>query len=148
MRPKWLTLVFLILLISGCSQTTFSESQQKENIAGIKWYFSFEKALGLAKRENKLIMADFYSDHCGWCRMLDSTTYANPKVIELSEKFISLKIDCARDRLIPTKYQIRGLPTILFIDSKGSVIHSIVGYRKTEDFLLEMKKALKKFERL
>ena len=148
MKPKWLTLVLLILLISGCSQTTSSESTEKENIEGIKWYFSLEKALGLAKKENKLIMADFYSEHCGWCQVLDRTTYTNPKVIELSKKFISLKIDCDRDRLISAKYRIRGLPTILFIDSKGNVVHSIVGYRKAEDFILEMKQALEKFGRV
>ncbi|MCK4648749.1 thioredoxin family protein [bacterium] len=147
MKPKWLTLILLILLISGCSQTTSSESKEKGNIEGIKWYFSLEEALRLAKKGNKLIMADFYSERCGWCHKLDRTTYTNPEVIKLSEKFISLKIDCARDQLTPAKYQIRGLPTILFIDSKGSVVHSIVGYRKAEDFILEMKKALEKFGR-
>jgi len=145
MKPKWLTLVLLILLISGCSQTTSSESKEKENIEEIKWYFTLEEALVLAKKENQLIMADFYSDRCGWCQVLDRTTYTNSKVIELSKKFISLKIDCDRDRLISAKYRIRGLPTILFIDSKGSVVHSIVGYRKAEDFILEMEKALEKF---
>jgi thiol:disulfide interchange protein DsbD len=147
LKTKWPILILLILLISGCGQTTSSKYKEKENITGIKWYFSLEEALGLAKKENKPIMVDFYSDHCGWCHKLDRTTYTNSKVIELSKKFISLKIDCDRNRLIPAKYQIRGLPTILFIDSKGSVIHSIVGYRKAEDFILEMEKALEKFGR-
>jgi len=147
LKIKWPILILLILLILGGSQTTSSESKEKGNIEGIRWYFSLEEALGLAKKESKLIMADFYSDHCGWCKRLDSTTYTNPKVIELSKKFISLKIDCVKDRLTPAKYRIRGLPTILFIDSKGNIIHSVVGYRKAEDFILEMKKALEKFGR-
>jgi thioredoxin-related protein len=130
MKPKWLTLVLLILLISGCSQTTSSESKKKGNIGGIKWYFSLEEALRLAKKGNKLIMADFYSERCGWCHKLDRTTYINLEAIELSKKFIPVKIDCDRNRLISAKYRIRGLPTILFIDSKGNIVHSIVGYRR------------------
>ena len=147
MKPKWLTLVLLILLISGCSQTTSSETNKEEGIKGINRHSTFEEALNLAKKGNKLIMADFYSERCGWCHKLDKTTYINLEVIELSKKFISLKIDCDRDRHTPAKYQIRGLPTILFIDSKGSVVHSVVGYRKAKDFILEMEKALEKFGR-
>ena len=137
MKLNWLIMILLLLLLLGCKQTTPSLSEAGDI-----------EALGLARKENKPIMVNFYSERCGWCHKLDRTTYINLEVIELSKKFIPVKIDCDRNRLIPAKYRIRGLPTILFIDSKGDVVHSVVGYRKAKDFILEMKKALEKFRGL
>jgi thioredoxin-like negative regulator of GroEL len=87
-------------------------------------------------------MVDFTASWCYWCRRLDETTYKNKEVISLAEKFISAKVDCDKEYTIAQKYKIRGLPTILFMDADGQVLHSVVGYRSPEDFLIEMKKVL------
>jgi len=45
-------------------------------------------------KENKLIIVDFYTDWCGWCRKLDKETYRDPAVIELMNKyFYPVKFD-------------------------------------------------------
>ena len=121
MKPKWPILVLLILLISGCSRTTPSGSIQEKNVEGIEWSFSLKEALSLSEKENKPIMVFFYSDRCGWCQVLNRTTYTDPEVIELSKKFIPTIINCGRDRLTPAKYGIYGLPAIFSLTPKETL---------------------------
>ncbi|MFH1562700.1 MAG: thioredoxin family protein [Nitrospirota bacterium] len=114
------------------------ENETKE----IKWYFSFEEGLKASKEEGKPLMVDFEASWCGWCKKLDETTYKDTQVIALSKKFIPVKVDCDTDRVTPQKYGVRGLPTIIFMDSAGQILHQIVGYRGAEGFALEMKKVV------
>ena len=37
----------------------------------IEWVSSFDVASKRARKENKLILLDFYTDWCGWCKRLD-----------------------------------------------------------------------------
>ncbi len=49
-----------------------------------------------------------------------------------------VKIDADKNKPLLRKYGIRGLPTILFVDSQGEVIKGIVGYRPPEKLVPEM----------
>jgi thiol-disulfide isomerase/thioredoxin len=109
----------------------------------IEWYASFTEGLNIAKEKKKPLMVDFDAGWCIWCKKLDETTYKDEQVIALSKEFIPVKVDCDEDTITPGRYGIRGLPTILFLNPGGQVIHQVIGYRSPENLLLEMKKALK-----
>ncbi|MDI6786686.1 MAG: thioredoxin family protein, partial [bacterium] len=111
-------------------------------IKEVKWYVSLEKGLKVAIKENKLLMVDFTAEWCGWCKKLDNTTYQNPNVLSLSRNFISVKVDCDRYPAVARKYNVGGLPTIVFMNQNGQIIYQVVGYRVPEDFVKEMRKAL------
>jgi len=112
------------------------------DIKEIKWYKSFNEGLKVAKEEKKILMVDFEANWCIWCKKLDETTYNAPQVIALSKKFIPVKVNCEEDTVTPSRYGVNGLPTIIFMNFEGQVIHQIVGYREPDDFVVEMKKVL------
>ncbi|MEJ2744407.1 MAG: thioredoxin family protein [bacterium] len=110
----------------------------------VRWHSSLPDAIKIAKEVKKPLMVDFFSNRCGWCKVLDQKTYTNPEVLACAEKFVSVKVDLGRDPRAGAKYQVRGLPTILFMNSDGTVVHSVIGFRSPSPFLAEMKKALEK----
>lgn len=122
----------------------------------IAWAKTFAAAVKEAKKADKPIMVDFYTDWCGWCKKLDADTYPDPKVVGTAEKFVSVKLDAedkAEGQKTYERYksQIEGFPTILFLNAdaidldkdkaaRGEVVGKIVGYMTAEPFAAEMKK--------
>jgi len=71
-----------------------------------------------------LVVIDFWADWCPPCKMLA------PIVEELAKKYkgriVFGKLDVSANKMVPTKFGIRGIPTLL-IFNKGKLIDRIVG---------------------
>lgn len=150
---KKLTIIFTLVLLlaaafslTSCSKKIKPAPQKTETLTTmgkIQWYFSFSDGQAEAKKFNKPIMVDFYTDWCGWCKKLDKDVYADSKVADLAKKFICIKIDGDKNKDLVNKYTVRGYPTILFLNPDGSVINTSVGYIPADEFLTRMQKSLK-----
>lgn len=110
---------------------------------------TLSEALKEAKTEKKLIMIDFFTDWCKWCKVLDQKTYSDEEVGKFADShFVSIKIN-ADDKggpgtQIANKYQIQGYPTVIFLNDKGVEVHRVVGYQEAKTFLTSMKTATDK----
>jgi thiol:disulfide interchange protein len=109
----------------------------------IQWTDNLEKGLAQAKKENKPALIDFYADWCGWCERLDKDTYTDPKVIDLSKRFVMIKVNTEGERRATVKYGVRSLPTIVITNAAGREIGRVTGYRPASSFLNEMQIALR-----
>ncbi len=108
------------------------------NTSGVRWITDWDAALAQAKKENKVVVIDFYADWCVWCRRLDSTTYRDPKVVRyLMEKTVPLKLDveASPGRAMANRYGVDGLPTIVILGADGNELGRIPGYMPAEGFL-------------
>ena len=78
----------------------------------------------LVLKSNKLTMVDFWAEWCGPCRII------GPIVEELGRENSSTvnvcKMDVDNSPSTPTKFGIRGIPTILFFKD-GEMIDKSVG---------------------
>lgn len=113
------------------------------SIGAIKWEKSYDQALKLAAKTDRIVMIDFYTDWCGWCKKLDQTAYKDKAVIEESKNLVCLKIDSEAQTAVSQKYGIESFPTIVFTDSTGAEVLRSEGYLEPVDFLAAIKKAVK-----
>ena len=131
--------LFIALFVLPCCGEKDAKGMEKGRI---KWVSSFSDAKRLARESKKPMMVSFFSDRCGWCRVLDQKTYSDPGVQELAGRFIPVKVDVGEDPMLSQQYSVMGLPTIIFMDSEGKVINKVIGFRDAEPFRAEMQKAL------
>ena len=114
----------------------------------VSWEHDLTGTLEEAKTEGKPVMADFYTDWCGWCKKLDQDVYTDASVNRLAEKFICVKVNCEVDKGAFSKYGLRGYPTIIFFNPSGGIEETVVGYRNAQVFADIMSKVLDKMPRL
>lgn len=116
--------------------------------AELGWAKSYDEALKAAK--DKVVMIDFYTDWCGWCKKLDKDTYSNADVVKfLDQKIVPLKLNAEKEGAeLAKKHGVRGYPTILFVSGTGEVVGRIGGYMQPDPFLKEVKQILQTADEL
>lgn len=101
------------------------------------WYQDWAAASSHAEARGKLILVNFYTDVCPWCRKLDQDTFSDAAVGEfVRENFVPLKINAANSSL-SGRYGVRSVPTTVFLTSEGAEIAGtrVPGYAEAEPFL-------------
>ncbi|GAB4309049.1 MAG: hypothetical protein Kow0090_22990 [Myxococcota bacterium] len=105
-----------------------SKEVVEEADLNIEWLTVEREALETAKKEGKPVMIDFSAEWCAACKELDKFTYTDARVKREARRFVNLKIDFTEDSdentALAKKYNIIGMPTILFINSKGEPVEN------------------------
>ncbi|MGQ1948373.1 thioredoxin family protein [Geofilum sp. OHC36d9] len=111
----------------------------KEEAKGINFHQgTWNEALELAKKENKLIFLDISASWCPPCKMLKANTFTNAEVGSLyNNRFINVALDGEKGEGISLArdYQVTAYPTLLFINGDGKVVKKSMGYHTPEQFL-------------
>ncbi|MCW5590405.1 MAG: protein-disulfide reductase DsbD [Legionellales bacterium] len=102
------------------------------------------QALQQAKSANRPLMLDFYADWCVSCKIMEKTTFADPKVINALKSFVLVQADVtannAQTQDLEHSLQVIAPPTIIFFDRQGQEIKDrrIVGEVNATQFLQQL----------
>jgi len=106
------------------------------------------EAVELARDSERPILIDFTADWCIACQEYEHRVFNDPRVVAESAGFVNLKADMTRSyspevEALRLKHGIKGLPTIIFIDSSGKEREDLrlVEYVGPERFLERMREA-------
>lgn len=109
----WIAVLFILI-----SNTAFA-NVIKWNENNINW-LSYEKGLQIAEQEKKPILLVFYANWCGASKRYGKVFY-DDDVVNLSKKFIMIKVDVNEDEDLSLEYGVRYIPMTLFLDSKSNI---------------------------
>ncbi len=152
-------LVFFIVALVFA--TTGIQSYVKESLAEaramagitvsnqIHWLPGTEDRLDQAVVEGMPVFIDFYADWCIPCKELDKFTFSDPEVVELSSKFLMLKVDLTASgnpmsERLKNRFGVKGVPTLLLLHADGTEARALreVGFFKKDEMLEKMQKVL------
>jgi thioredoxin:protein disulfide reductase len=133
-RVKWATGI-ITLVIAGL----LIQNLQKE---GIEWESYSDEKYEQSIASGTPVMMDFYADWCIPCLELERATFTDESVIDATRGFTRLKVDMTQyesesSRQLRERFDIAGVPTILFIDENGNEVRDarVVGYLRADRFL-------------
>ncbi|MCB9185174.1 MAG: thioredoxin family protein [Flavobacteriales bacterium] len=133
MRTTLLLAGFLLLNTFGFAQTNWFEG-------------TWQEAYARARKENKHLFIDCYTDWCGWCKVADKNTFPAEEVAAvLNGNFISVKVDMERGDgvALGARYRVLGYPSYLMFTPEGKLAGKMFGYKENpSDFAAEVKAVL------
>jgi len=118
----------------------------------VNW-MTLEQAMEKSKTEKRKIFVDMYTDWCGWCKHMDSTTFVNASVAKyLNEHYYPVKFNAEQENDIVFKdktYKFKkngsrgyhelaafwlnnrlSFPTMVFLDENQQLIQPVPGYQE------------------
>lgn len=101
-----------------------------------------------AARQGKRLMLYFWLEGCPYCQRMTSVTFRDAAVIErLKRGFVPVGVNVRGDRdiawtdgatltekALAARLEVRGTPTIVFLDGKGGIALRLVGYVAPAEF--------------
>jgi thiol:disulfide interchange protein len=143
MRSRILGAVVLIGMLGlGCGQpggdgSVSAPEARKPGSAKLAWASGWDDAFDRAKRDNRVVMVEFYADWCVWCQRMESTTFTDPGVVGLlADRAVPVKIDGEREgKILARKYRVDGYPTIVFLTADERELGRVPGYLAAEEFV-------------
>lgn len=132
------------------SKVTSFESSKKTGfqLDTMNWQPYSSELLKQAQVENKPVIIDFRADWCAACLEMEENTFPDQELQLLSGQFVMIKFDATQDspelKELREKYQIVGLPTVLFISRTGEWIKdlTLTEFEDAPNFKARMTKAL------
>ncbi len=146
---------YLIPFIVLIFFSSFKLQNAKPVEEGIHWY-SFTEAIEMSKKNPKKIFIDVYTDWCGWCKVMDKSTFTNPVITKLINKYYyAVKLNAEmKDSVVFNNYTFKNpnpetqrsthelaysllggklsYPTTVYLDESFSMLQQLPGYLKPE----------------
>ncbi|MBT8339516.1 MAG: thioredoxin fold domain-containing protein [Desulfatitalea sp.] len=127
----------LLILATICLIWPFGSSAAGQDAAQVKW-LTYEQA----QKEDppRKFLLYFYTDWCGYCRKLESQTFADKTIVDfINENFTPVRINSEGMPKVSARYNITGVPHLRFLTAKGQDIAHWPGYIEVDKLLSLLK---------
>jgi thioredoxin-related protein len=100
----------------------------------IAWAPGFAAGQAQARRVHRPMLLSFSTPGCGWCAKMDAETFTDPRVLDLSRRFVCVRLDSTVDDAIAWRYGVIDTPTTVLTDEQGKSLTQFSGYVPPDRF--------------
>ena len=140
----------LILLTFAAGMALPAQAQDKEN-EGIRFFHgTWDEALQEAREQGKMLFVDIWASWCGPCKRMAATTFMEKEAGDyFNAHFVNYKLltdpedkaERKQARELAQKYHANFLPTLVWVDGDGNLLHFATGYHEVAELIAEAKRA-------
>jgi thiol:disulfide interchange protein DsbD len=105
-----------------------------------KFVYDEEKGVAQAREEKRPMIIDFGATWCGACKELDKHTFSDADFKVKAARFVGVKVDATNEEdpkvvALTKKYDVKGLPTVVVLDSEGKEVKRFTEFVDAKKFL-------------
>jgi thioredoxin-related protein len=132
------------LRMAACALLSFLIPRSSFLVAQeVPWRHDYNAARREAKEKSRPLVLDFGTERCFWCAKLDATTLRDPAVVRvLTEQFVALKLDAARDGALADLLRVQSYPTLVLAAPDGRILATLEGYVDAERLKEQLRQVL------
>ena len=109
--------------------------------AAIPWMRSLADAEKQARQLRKPVLAYFFLPDSEFCQQLDEGVLNDKNVRDAAQEFVCVRVDAGADVDEARKLDVRGAPTILFLDGRGNEMGRVAGLVEKDKLLTKLAEA-------
>lgn len=125
----------LIILLSVALVIPFQADARSRDDAKINWssYAETQKAGSNGRK----YFIYFYSEHCGYCKRLESKAFTDEAVVDyINANYTPVRVNITTETKLASRFGIQGVPDLRFLSPKGENIARWPGYIEGERLLI------------
>ena len=130
--------ILLVVCVVSALSFAIAGSAQPKSRAKL-WQTDFSNAQAKAKRLDRPLFIHFHADWCGPCRRMQEEVFNIPKLSQhLDRRFVLVRVDVDQNPELAEQFEVRSLPSDVFVDPDGRVIARLRGYQDKRSYLSEL----------
>ena len=113
----------------------------------VAWQPDFETAQTQARQSGRPLLIEFYAPGCVWCAKMEAETFADTAVVDLSRRFLCVRLDGETETAMRARYRVMEYPTTVFADGQGNLVGKLQGYVPPIPFALAEQQILSRLDK-
>lgn len=101
----------------------------------LRWYSNYEEAVSFANKTKKPIFILFYIPDNQWNRKILSDFSSDERLINYFKDFVCIKANVWWNNYLVEKWNVSGVPFMIFLDSNGDIVGSFKGYGTSQEIV-------------
>ncbi len=94
----------------------------------IPWTEDHDKGLASAKAAGKPAVLVLYADWCQWCKKLLTESFPDPRITEMKDRLVWIKVNSDRQKEYGSKYGQKSFPGVVLFKADGTIARKSEGY--------------------
>lgn len=137
-------IIGLVVAVAAVGATVLVATKPTMKVGFAANASTWEAAKAQAQTENKLFFVDFDASYCATCRNMEQSTYMDNNLANfMRQNVVAARVDVQDfdGVMLSQQYEVEALPTMLIFDSKGKLVHRLVGFQSAANLLKLMQQA-------
>ena len=128
----------LIVLLSVALAIPMQLAAGTRHDAKINWS-SYSDAQKAGSNGRKYFIY-FYSEHCGYCKRLESKTFSDSTVIDyINSNYTPVRVDAGTEGKLAARFGVQGVPDLRFLSPEGENIARWPGFIESKRLIIMLR---------